>query len=211
MRRRAIVAGIALAAPGLCGSTADAAPLGAQATASPVYLSSTTATTGQNEFRCPGALCTMTLNTKTTAYPCTSEIVTLPGGLTPALLYQNTFCSVSITGTLYAEFDQSGPCVLDGTQSMEVSFSSGANSTFNGVFPATATFKPTAVTPSGYITRARVTMKGGGQLRDKPVASGAIAATFEVAFSGSGLSPYCYTATARGLTTTVSGTVTTRF
>ena len=209
-------AGASLAAPMLFGAAADAAPLGAQDTATPVYLSSTAPTAGQNEFKCPGTFCTMTLKTKTSAYPCTTEIITLPGGIAPALLYQNTFCSVSITGTLYADFGESGPCVLDGTQSMEVAFSSGANSAFNGVFPATATFKPTAVTPTavtptGYITRARVTMKGGGQLYSNPTASGAIAATFEVAFSGSGLSPYCYAASASGLTTTVSGTVTTRF
>lgn len=211
MRGRAIVAGLLLAAPLHSGSAAGAAPLGAQDTAAPVYLSSTTATAGENEFECPGARCTMVLKTKTDAYPCTTELVTLPGGFTPALLYQNTFCSVSITGTLKAELDQSGPCVLHGTQAMRVSFSSGANSAFNGVFPATATFKPTAVTTNGYVTRARVTMKGGGSLSGNPTANGAIAATFEVAFSGPGLSPYCYAATARGLTTTASGTVATRF
>jgi hypothetical protein len=102
-------------------------------------------------------------------------------------------------------------CELDGIQKIGVSFSSGANPAYNGTFLASATFKPTAVTTSRYVTRARITLKAGGRLANNPAGSGTVAATFEVSFPSPGLDTACYFGATRGLTTVVPGTVTTEF
>ena len=191
-----------------------AAPAGASDTATPAYVSSAAPVVGSNEFKCPGFRCTLLLKTTTTPYPCASELVVLSGMAAPALLYQNTFCSVSISGVMTAVLgpQDSGPfCELDGAQAMEVSFSSGVNSAFNGRFMATATFRPTAVTKTNHIRRARITLKAGSQLENSAgTGTGAVTAAFDVAFGGAGLSPYC-TASPTGLTTVTAGTVTTRY
>lgn len=204
-----IVGALAFASATSAGATAG---LGASDTAVPNYLSSTSDTAGANEFKCVGGQCSMVIKTKTTPYPCTSELIVLSGLTTPGLLYQNTYCAVSISGSFEASLGEISPtCVLDAVQALQVSFSSGANSAFNGTFPASATFKPTAVSTNGYITRARISVKGGGPIDGNPAATGEVAATFEVLFSGSGLSPYCYSASASGLTTLTPGFVVTRF
>jgi hypothetical protein len=139
-------------------------------------------------------------------------VVVLSGATTPGLLYQNTFCAVTISSAFEAPLGEgSALCVLEAAQTLDVSFSSGANSAFNGTFPATGTFKSTAVNATTkYITKALVTVKAGGQLYGNPTASGAVKASFEVSFGGAGLSPYCSGPNA-GLTTVASGTVQTRF
>lgn len=197
----------AIATPG------HAAPVGASDTATPAYVSSAAPVVGANEFKCLGSRCSLLLKTTTTPYPCSSELVVMSGVAVPALLYQNTFCSVSISGDLTAVLGEGGgpACELDGTQAMRVAFSSGANSTFNGRFRATATFRPTAVTTTRHVTRARITLKAGSQLESSAgTGTGAVTAAFDVAFGGAGLSPYC-TASPTGLTTVTAGTVTTRY
>lgn len=187
------------------------AGVGASDTATPNYLSSATPTAGANEFRCTGGGCSITIKTKTTPYPCTSELIVLADTQTPGLLYQNTFCSVAITGFFEAPLGEPGrTCVLEAAQTLQVAFSSGVNSAFNGTFPATGTFKPTGVNTNGYITSAVISIKAGGQILGNPTASGTVKASFQVRFSGSGLSPFC-NAASTGLTTVTSGTVITRF
>lgn len=189
------------------------AAVGASDTAVPNYLSSPVPTAGANSFSCTGGGCSMVIKTKTSAYPCASELVVLADTQTPGLLYQNTLCSVSISGTFEAPFGETSPtCTLEAAQTLEVAFSSGVNSAFNGRFPATGTFKPTAVnSTTRHITAAQITVKAGGTLTGNPTASGAVQAVLSVRFGGAGLSPYCYAAAPAGLTTVTGGTVVTRF
>ena len=193
---------------------ADAAPLaGASDTATPNYNSSFTPSPGTNEFACRGGGCTMSITTKTTPYPCASELIVLSDSATPGLLYRDTHCSVSIIGRFALPFEEQGSpaCVLEAAQTLTVTFSSGANSAFNGTFPATGSFKPTSVTASGYIRSAIVSVKAGGPLEGHPTGTGEVKASFQVRFGGLGLSPSCYAASSSGLSTLSAGTVVTRF
>ena len=194
------------------GAHAGAAA-GASDTATPNYLSSTSPTAGANEFKCSGGGCTMIIKTKTTPYPCTSELIVLSGATTPGLLYQNTYCSVVINGFFEAPLGEgSDTCALEAAQTLTVRFSSGVDSAFNGSFPATGTFKPTGYNATtGNITTAVVSVKAGGQVTGNPAATGTVKASFQVRFGGAGLNGYCYAATTSGLTPVTSGTVAVRF
>ena len=188
-----------------------AAPLvGASDTATPNYVSSFTPTAGENEFRCEGGGCSLTITTKTSPYPCASELVVLSDVPAPALLYRDTFCAVSITGEFELPLAQDSPvCVLEAAQTLRVSFSSGANSAFNGTFPATGSFKPTATTSSGHITAASVSVKAGGPF-EAGTGTGVVKATFQVRFGGAGLNPFCRATSPSGLSTVSAGTVVAR-
>jgi hypothetical protein len=145
--------------------------------------------------------------------PVHERLIVLSNSTTPGLLYQNTYCSVVISGSFEALLGEgSDVCVLEAAQTLKVSFSSGVNSAFNGTFAATGTFKPTDInTTTHYIKSGVVTVKAGGQLEEVPTGTGTVKASFQVRFGGAGLNPYCYAASASGLSTVTSGTAMTRF
>jgi hypothetical protein len=210
--RRILLAGTALVA--LAGITAPAsAATGASDTATPMYRTGTAASAA-NKFDCNGFSCTFVINTKTTDYPCATEIVVLASGQ-PALLYPNTYCQVTINGTFDFTGDETGPCVLLALQSLHVQFTSGANAAFNGGFDASGVFKPTGISTDGLrITQAQVTVKGADTLDSNPLGTGKISgASFTIRFPGAGLDKsMCYpyaTGTSAGYVSSVTsnGTV----
>lgn len=147
---------------------------GSSDTASPVYRTDSSANTS-NRFACDGFDCDFTITTKTSNFPCTAEVVVLASGQ-PALLYTNTFCNVSISGTFTFEGGETDPCVISAVQSLKVRFTSGANSAFNGSFDASGFFKPTGVSSNGRVTQAQVTVKGADTLDLNPAGAGSIKA-----------------------------------
>lgn len=220
-KRRWLLLGFAAALVICLAPNAGAAPAGASDTATPVYVSSTSASS-VNKFDCSAfAPCKMVATTKLTAYPCTNEVIALSGAGTPALLYPNTYCAVRIEGDFYSTSEYylgqtTGPCAFDPT-SVRVSFTSGANSAFNGSFDALATFKPTSVDATTRNVRSAViTVKGGSQFPYPGAGRGAINASFNVAFNstgfrGVGLDAYCYHSSAVGLTTVANGSLSVSF
>jgi hypothetical protein len=196
-----------------------APPVGASDSATPVYVSSATASS-VNKMDCSLTPCTIVMSTRTMPAPCTYEIIAVSGVGTPALLYPSTYCTVRIEGSFdstssYYLGQSGGPCVFD-PASVKVSFSSGANSLFSGSFFAIATFKPTTVDTTLNVRSAVITVKGGSQFPFPSSGRGAINASFKVAFNstgyyGVGLDRYCHHSEAVGLTTVADGSLSVSF
>jgi hypothetical protein len=196
---------IALAGSALPASAAT----GASDTATPMYRTGTAASAG-NKFDCDGFGCSFTISTKTSNYPCATELVALASGQ-PALLYQNTFCQATISGSFdFTGADEGGPCVLLALQTLHVQFTSGVNAVFDGGFVASGVFKPTGISTDGLrINQAQVTVKGAGPLGSNPSGTGKISgASFTIRFPGAGLDrSLCYpraTGTAAGYVSSVT-------
>lgn len=190
--RNAVLA-IALVAAAWAGTTTATAATGASDTATPNYRTDAAANTS-NRFACDDEFCDFVINTRTSNYPCTTELVVLASGQ-PAVLYQNTFCQASIAGRF--TFDGAGEtaCTLHAVQTLTVRFTSGANAAFNGSFTATGLFKPTGFSADRTrITQAQITVKGADTLDLNPAGTGSIkGATFTVRLPGSGIDrSMCY-------------------
>jgi hypothetical protein len=186
---------IALVAAAWAGTPATAAT-GASDTASPNYRTDAAATTS-NTFACDGEGCPFVITTRTSSYPCTTELVVLASGQ-PALLYQSTFCQVSITGRFVSEGAGETACTLHAVQALTVRFTSGANAAFDGSFTATGLFKPTGFSADRTrITQAQITVKGADTLDLDVAGTGSIkGATFTVRLPGAGIDrSMCYPST----------------
>ena len=190
---------------------ADAAT-GASDTATPMYRTGTAASL-TNKFDCTGIVCEFVITTKTSNYPCATEIVVLASGQ-PAVLYPNTYCHVEISG-IFESIEEGGACVIAALQSLRVRFTSGANFAFDGTFYASGLFKPTGVSPDGLgVTQAQITLKGTSMLASPSIGTGKISgASLTVRFPGNGIDKsLCYpnaTGTSAGYVSSVTshGTV----
>ena len=191
---------LALVASAWAGTTPATAATGASDTALPNYRTDG-ASNASNTFDCGNRQCGFVITTKTTNFPCTSELIGLASAQ-PAVLYQNTFCRAVISGSFASEGvgeDTQSTCTLSAIQSLTVQFTSGANAAFDGSFTATGLFKPTGFSADRTrITQAQITVKGSSPLHLNPTGTGTIkTATFTVRLPGSGIDrSMCYPFTA---------------
>lgn len=147
-----------------------------------------------------GTTCALNLESWTTAWGCYSETVS---GVT--FVYTN--CQTFASGTVTATKVPNGPCTLAMINSLQVSFSSGVNSSLGGTWHQSATFIPVDNTSVG-TTKYHVTMHGGGRYEGGSVGAGDLYGEFDLTFPAPGvLRSNCKSAAAGTLVPTLNDTV----
>jgi hypothetical protein len=121
-------------------------------------------------LECDGHGCELnvrTLPNSATDHGCIREVVGLSSAGSPGLTYPTPDCIVNISGW-FLPVDLTTvhrACILQASQTLTVTFTSGANSAFSGTFGATGTFTPTAIQTSvqgsPVVKKARIAISGG--------------------------------------------------